>query len=71
MDEVNIIVGQLQYEPDSSGMFGPAGLGSHLIVLKAANEASNRKRKREAEGRHKNKDDQEKVANNWSSSNVS
>ena len=59
VDEVNGIMGQLQkleYESDSSGMSGPAGLGSHLMVLKA-DDAVNRKRKRGADGGHKNKDD--------------
>jgi hypothetical protein len=61
VDEVKVIVGQLQnleYESDSSGTSGPASLG-HLRVLKADEEALNRKRKREDEDEdgHKNKYD--------------
>jgi OTT_1508-like deaminase len=59
VDEVKVIVGQLRdikYESDSSSMSGPASLG-HLRVLKADEEALNRKRKREDEDGHKNEDD--------------
>ena len=61
MDEVKAVVGQLQnleYESDSSSMSGPASLG-HLMVLKADEEALNRKRKREGEDEdgHQGEDD--------------
>jgi hypothetical protein len=60
VDEVNVIVGQLrniEYESDSSGMSGPAGLGGHSTVSKVYKEVLNRKRKRVSEGGCKNKDE--------------